>query len=356
MPDIASAYRSRMKVADLSTGKEIEIFEEVKQSIVEAGIELKNDFSLLELEMDSPSLDDTMPDNERLLRAVEAATGRSEIRMAYSALRKLPDALRKGDFKVQCVIRNLAAYVLLMDVIPMGEKATIGGLAIDIGTTTVSALLVDLETGKILAKGSTGNGQIRYGADVINRIIESTRVGGRKKLKKAIVDETLLPLIDGLCHEAKIPSDGIYRICVAGNTTMNHLLVGVNADPIRMEPYIPAFFETNSVFAVDLGIEVSSSTRVRIAPNVGSYVGGDITGRYSCQRNLESSGILLVHRPGYEWRAGIRQSGLPDDMRLLGRPCLRGRRYQLWYACDRRSYRFLPLGSYYEGADSFRAW
>ena len=58
---------------------------------------------------------------------------------------------------------------------------------------------------------------------------------------------------------------------------MNHLLVGVNADPIRMEPYIPAFFETNSVFAVDLGIEVSSSTRVRIAPNVGSYVGGDIT-------------------------------------------------------------------------------
>ena len=164
-----------------------------------------------------------------------------------------------------------------MDVIPMGEKATIGGLAIDIGTTTVSALLVDLETGKILAKGSTGNGQIRYGADVINRIIESTRVGGRKKLKKAIVDETLLPLIDGLCHEAKIPSDGIYRICVAGNTTMNHLLVGVNADPIRMEPYIPAFFETNSVFAVDLGIEVSSSTRVRIAPNVGSYVGGDIT-------------------------------------------------------------------------------
>ena len=55
VPDIASAYRSRMKVADLSTGKEIEIFEEVKQSIVEAGIELKNDFSLLELEMDPPS-------------------------------------------------------------------------------------------------------------------------------------------------------------------------------------------------------------------------------------------------------------------------------------------------------------
>ena len=277
VPDIASAYRSRMKVADLSTGKEIEIFEEVKQSIVEAGIELKNDFSLLELEMDSPSLDDTMPDNERLLRAVEAATGRSEIRMAYSALRKLPDALRKGDFKVQCVIRNLAAYVLLMDVIPMGEKATIGGLAIDIGTTTVSALLVDLETGKILAKGSTGNGQIRYGADVINRIIESQKPGGHERLQNAIIKETLNPMISNMCRAAKISSQQIYRAAIAGNTTMEHLMMGINADPLRMEPYIPAFFKTNSLFASDVNLAIHPDAHIILAPNIGSYVGGDIT-------------------------------------------------------------------------------
>ena len=277
VPDIASAYRSRMKVADLSTGKEIEIFEKVKQSIVEAGIELKNDFSLLELEMDPPSLDDTMPDNERLLRAVEAATGRSEIRMAYSALRKLPDALRKGDFKVQCVIRNLAAYVLLMDVIPIGEKATIGGLAIDIGTTTVSALLVDLETGKILAKGSTGNGQIRYGADVINRIIESQKPGGHERLQNAIIKETLNPMISNMCRAAKISSQQIYRAAIAGNTTMEHLMMGINADPLRMEPYIPAFFKTNSLFASDVNLAIHPDAHIILAPNIGSYVGGDIT-------------------------------------------------------------------------------
>ena len=277
VPDIASAYRSRMKVADLSTGKEIAIFEEVKASVIEAGIELKNNFSMLNLEMDEPSLDDTMPDNERLMRAVEAATGCEDIRMSYSALRKLPDSLRDGEFKVQCVIRTFKDYILIMDVIPANKKAIIGGIAVDIGTTTVSALLVDLENGKILAKGSTGNGQIRYGADVINRIIESRRPGGQEKLQKAIIDETLLPLFEGLCRQAGIPSDAVYSICVAGNTTMNHLLVGVNSDPVRMEPYIPAFFETDAVSAQDLGIKVSSDARVLISPNVGSYVGGDIT-------------------------------------------------------------------------------
>lgn len=66
----------------------------------------------------------------------------------------------------------------------------------------MSAVLVDLKTGKLLAKASSGNGQIRYGADVINRIIEQGRPGGRKRLQKAIVDETLNPILQALCRSA----------------------------------------------------------------------------------------------------------------------------------------------------------
>ena len=153
----------------------------------------------------------------------------------------------------------------------------VAGLAVDIGTTTVSAVLVDMLTGKILAKGSAGNGQIRYGADVINRIIEQQKVGGRKRLQDAIIGETLNPLIDSMCREASVQEEQIFRVCVASNTTMNHLLLGVDADPVRMEPYIPTFFETNSVFAGDLGLHTNSHAKVLIAPNIGSYVGGDIT-------------------------------------------------------------------------------
>lgn len=134
-----------------------------------------------------------------------------------------------------------------------------------------------MKTGKVLAKASAGNGQIRFGADVINRIIESTKPGGKKRLQKAVIEETINPMIKEMCRSANVKKEQIYRLCIASNTTMNHLLAGINADPLRQEPYIPAFFKTNSLFAADLGIQVHPDAHIIIAPNVGSYVGGDIT-------------------------------------------------------------------------------
>ena len=153
----------------------------------------------------------------------------------------------------------------------------IGGLAVDIGTTTVSAVLINMETGEILAKSSSGNGQIRFGADVINRIIESQKPGGKKKLQDAVIKETINPMIHEMCRSIHFPEKQIYRMCVASNTTMNHLFAGINADPLRMEPYIPTFFKTNSLFASDIGIKVNPDAHIILAPNIGSYVGGDIT-------------------------------------------------------------------------------
>lgn len=77
-----------------------------------------------------------------------------------------------------------------------------------------------MTTGKIVAKGSSGNGQIRYGADVINRIIEQGKPGGRKKLQNAIVKETLVPILVNLCKAAGISAQSILQLCVAANTTM----------------------------------------------------------------------------------------------------------------------------------------
>ena len=151
------------------------------------------------------------------------------------------------------------------------------GIAVDIGTTTVTAAMLDLETGRILAKASAGNGQIRYGADVINRIIQSSRPGGREKLQRAVREETLVPLMKSLCAgSGKTPED-ITRIVIAGNTTMEHLLVGADAETIRMEPYEPEFLELHGKTAGELGLPARADAAVIFAPNVGSYVGGDIT-------------------------------------------------------------------------------
>ena len=277
VPDIASAYKSRMKVADLSSKEEIAIFENAKSDIQLAGIELKNSLEVVDVLMDVPSLDDTMPDNERLTRALRKYLNINRVRIPYVVLKKLPDVLRENNFAVKCVIRATSDDMYVYDIFGKDEDVIIGGLAIDIGTTTVSAVLINMENGEILAKSSAGNGQVRFGADVINRIVESQKPGGQKKLQDAVIKETINPMIHEMCKSAKFPKDHIYRMCVASNTTMNHLFAGINADPLRTEPYIPAFFKTNSLFASDVGVDINKDAHIIMAPNIGSYVGGDIT-------------------------------------------------------------------------------
>ena len=277
VPDIASAYKSRMKVADLSSKEEIAIFENAKSDIQLAGIELKNSLEVVDVLMDVPSLDDTMPDNERLTRALRKYLNINRVRIPYVVLKKLPDVLRENNFAVKCVIRATSDDMYVYDIFGKDEDVVIGGLAIDIGTTTVSAVLINMENGEILAKSSAGNGQIRFGADVINRIVESQKPGGQQKLQDAVIKETINPMINEMCKSAKFPKNRIYRMCVASNTTMNHLFAGINSDPLRTEPYIPAFFKTNSLFASDVGVDINKDAHIIMAPNIGSYVGGDIT-------------------------------------------------------------------------------
>lgn len=278
VPDIASAYKSRMKTADLSTGEEVKIFNKIQSDIRDAGISFVNEFVSLNIRMDEPTLEDTMPDNERLERAIMAELdGVERVRLPHSVLVNLPSVLRESGFNVRVCGHQTGDRFKIMSVSPADDAAPMCAAAIDIGTTTVTAVLVDLENGALLARGSAGNGQIRYGADVINRIIESQKPGGKKRLQDAIIKETLVPLIAAMCRSAKIAPERIFSICVAGNTTMNHLFVGTDADPVRTEPYIPCFFGWDGLKARDLKLPANAEAKIILAPNIGSYVGGDIT-------------------------------------------------------------------------------
>ena len=276
VPDIASAYQSRMKTADLSSPEEVAIFEKTQTDLQASGIVFDNDFMALTLEMTAPSEEDTMPDNERLTWAIQVQLGDVAVEIPYIVMVKLASTLREHDFRVVVKGEHHGDRFLCMEICGIEDTAVVG-CAIDIGTTTVSMVLTDLKTGKILAKGSSGNGQIRYGADVINRIIEQSRPGGKKKLQDAIVKETLNPIITNLCKGAGISARSILRLSVGANTTMNHLLVGVDSDPVRMDPYIPSFFGWDGLKAGDLKLPANPLASVVIAPNIGSYVGGDIT-------------------------------------------------------------------------------
>lgn len=276
VPDIASAYQSRMKTADLSSPKEVAIFDECQENLKRSGIHFVNHFRSKVITMAEPSLEDTMPDNERLTWAIEDAFGVENVHIPFPVMVGLAHTLRENHFTV-CVKGELTENTFRCMDVCAPEDTAIVGCAIDIGTTTVTMVLTDLETGKLLAKGSSGNGQIRYGADVINRIIEQGKPGGRKKLQDAILKETLIPIIANLCKTSGINARSILRLSVGANTTMNHLFVGVDASSVRMEPYVPSFFHWDGLLAGDLKLPANPLAPVLIAPNIGSYVGGDIT-------------------------------------------------------------------------------
>jgi len=276
VPDIASAYQSRMKTADLSSPEEVAIFESCQTALKESGIAFENSCKAITLAMTPPDYEDTMPDIERLTWAVRDETGVETVEVPYCVMTKLAATLREFDFTVTVKGYLQGSVFKCMDICDPHDTDLVG-CAIDIGTTTVSMVLVDLQTGKILAKGSSGNGQIRYGADVINRIIEQMKPGGHKKLQDAIVKETLTPIIANLCKSANINARSILRLSIGANTTMNHLLVGVDAQPVRVDPYIPSFFSWEGLLAGDLKLPAHPLAPVIIAPNIGSYVGGDIT-------------------------------------------------------------------------------
>ena len=219
VPDIASAYQSRMKTADLSSKEEIAVFEKLQADVSAAGIAFVDDFVEVVVQLDEPTLDDTMPDTERVIRGVQAELGCGEVRLPYFVVRKLARLLRISNFRIKVVGERRGDFLQVIDAAPGDDTVPLYACAIDIGTTTVAGVLVDLKTGEILAKASSGNGQIRYGADVINRIIEQGKPGGVKRLQDAIISETLTPLMEAMCHSAKVPPKRILRVAIASNTT-----------------------------------------------------------------------------------------------------------------------------------------
>lgn len=269
VPEIASSFTDKMKISGLRSLEEIKIFEE--------NITLINNWEVLQVIMCEPTLDDTLPDNERLIREIKKILGNYTIQLPYHVIKTLTDVIRSSSYNVKCIVRKDELSATVYKVMPATENAIPVGMAIDIGTTSVSSLLINLIDGSIMAKASAGNGQIPYGADVIHRIIESTKSDGRKNLQSAIINRTIKPMISNMCNYAGIEEDSVVQICVASNTTMNHLLLGLNAQYIRMEPYIPAFFEIQNIKAENICLNTNPNAEIIVAPNIGSYVGGDIT-------------------------------------------------------------------------------
>lgn len=278
IPSNASSAMHGMKIEDLSGKREHEIFEKSKQKLTENGMEFKTYVKKDFIKLDPPTLDDNISDFERIKRHLRNHLGYSQVFCRLPMLRKISQLLREADFEV--TITHIPRGEGKTTIINMEMGSTINrlyGVALDIGTTSVAACLVDLYGGTLVGKASSGNAQIKYGADVINRIIYSTKGNGLEELNNAIINETINPLLRKMYKDSGISKDEVVSFIAAGNTTMSHLFLGIYPDYLRMEPYIPAFVRPPFIKASELGIAVNPETFIYLVPSVASYVGGDIT-------------------------------------------------------------------------------
>jgi uncharacterized 2Fe-2S/4Fe-4S cluster protein (DUF4445 family) len=183
--------------------------------------------------------------------------------------------------------------------VPVGNEPLFAGelgVAIDIGTTTVVALVADLASGRILARASGFNQQIRFGDDVLTRIqLCHSDAGMVPKLQEAICRDTVLPLVRQACERAGVAPARLGGMSVAGNATMLHLLFGIDPSPMGLAPFTPRFIEHRVESTRKLGLPELPDLPVHALPGFAAYVGADIAaGVFATGLHYESEPTLFV--------------------------------------------------------------
>ncbi|MCX7708558.1 MAG: ASKHA domain-containing protein [Clostridia bacterium] len=218
------------------------------------------------IQLAAPDIHDQISDLERVKNAGEFKTG-----LSLELIRQLPDTLRKENFRVTLVYLDNK----LISVEAGDTTAKNLGLAIDIGTTTIAAYLLDLNTGKQLGVYSLLNPQRQFGADVLSRIsyaVENKK--GMEELHKSLI-RCVNDIIEYFESTLNIQGKDIYAATFAGNTTMLHFLMKLPVQNISVAPFIPATTEMHKITARELGIKVNSNGYIYILPAVSAYVGAD---------------------------------------------------------------------------------
>lgn len=220
------------------------------------------------VELSEPTLADQRTDLARLRAAIEDLTLEPDL----YALRRLPSVLRQNDFKVTAVVVDET----LVDVEPGDTTGRRHGIAYDLGTTTVVATLLDLETGTPVAVSSILNKQQPFGGDVITRISATMMDPDALGRLTSLARQTLAELADEVCTEGGVAPEEVYEVALAGNATMTALLLGIDPEPLGVAPFIQVSADWPVLHASDLGVTVHPGARATIFPSLGAYVGGDI--------------------------------------------------------------------------------
>lgn len=228
----------------------------------------------------SPTLDDNTSDYERLIRTLKIDHGLSPVVSSLEVLRSIPNIIREHEWKFAATLKpeplpDCKPVYHLLKLSSLEAQANRTALAVDIGTTSLWAELVNIKTGEIISRSSRYNPQISMGDDVISRIVFALKKDGLEKLQHSVV-QGLNEIIEDVLSKSGTARESIDYMVAAGNTVMTHLFMGLYPKFLRQTPYVPVAQNIEPVTAQSLGLEMPKDSFVCVFPGVASYVGGDI--------------------------------------------------------------------------------
>jgi len=246
-----------------------------EQKILEEGISraqlLDPLITKYHVKLTAPNLQDLRSDGRRLVDALSPGKIAGPHLISWPLLKKLPCVLRENDYDVTAVCHDQNIIALE----PGDTTGRLFGAAVDIGTTTVVASLINLTDGKTVAVASQTNPQVTFGDDVISRIQYCRdNKDGLEILHRRIISG-INELLRETCEKSGVEPTQIYELTAAGNATMQHLFLKVPVAQIAQAPYVSAFADAVNVNAAQLGLDIHPEGNIYIMPSVAAHVGGD---------------------------------------------------------------------------------
>lgn len=225
-------------------------------------------------EMVLPSLADNTGDWDRLERDLRRQ-GLGPLWLHPARLSHVVRQIRRGHYRVMVVLGYHPSHWEVIEVFPGVEERPLLGLAIDLGTSRVVFYLLDLQRGTLLGEQSVANPQIPYGEDILTRILHARKPGRLRRLQRLLRD-TINDTLEQMVRDHGWVGSDVYALAIAGNTTMSHLMMGLDPSSLCKEPYLPAVNRFPMAAGEDLELAAHPRALVYLFPNVGSYFGGDL--------------------------------------------------------------------------------
>jgi uncharacterized 2Fe-2S/4Fe-4S cluster protein (DUF4445 family) len=276
----------------------------------------------VDLVLGPPSLVDLRSDTSRLVDGLVAA-GAPPISVDLGVARTCSGRLRAQRWQGRAVVRRRPDGTgALVCVQPVGEALL--GLAVDTGTTKLAGYLVDLTSGRTLARAGAMNPQIAYGEDVVTRIgYANTSAAAAQLLHERLVGE-IDRLVGELCAQAGARRDRVVDAVVVGNTVMHHLVAGLPVRQLGEAPYVAAVSDAMVVGADEIGLHLAGGAAVYLPPNIAAYVGSDHVAMLLATGLADSEGTVLALDIGTNTEISLAHRGVIWSCSTASGPAFEG--------------------------------